>query len=585
MRTTAFSLALALCLSAGCSSGGSATDAGLDGVEDGGADGAGADGSDGQDDGGEPGYDFSRIQVTWVPCALHEGAGTLDAECAEVALPRHWDAPEDGQAFLVAAKRRLGAGATAQLWFLHGGPGGSGVIGLPPLMESLQADAPWLDVYTLDPRGAGRSEPLHCPVQEDPGSPGGESITAAEMAACMQHLEATHGADLALFGPTAAAIDLAALVHATREPGKRVFAWGGSGGTFWAQRFLQLFPRGLDGVILEGIAPADESLIFQDEYVERMGREVLLRCRQDPVCSAHLPDPEGSLRALYTRLAGGHCAALQIGPETVRVFLWQLLYHWPHLGTVPAFIFRLERCSAADQQAIVHFYQALTRPGPPGAMNWLLFYHEVFSELWEHARFADDAARVAYLDGVHQDSLVTYDIGHGRNALFLRWPRYRDPLDDTWAVTGVPMLMLQGALDPSTPLDFARTMTDHFRGPHQTFVTFPHAPHNAVAGSPTSTEPGALTCGKRLWLDFLRDPGAELDTGCTAETLPIDFEGRTHGAYFFGTTDYWSETAARRAPAPLPPELGPAAALLSARLRQALPEFTHRVDAGEVLAP
>jgi len=564
----------------GCSGGGSASDAGQDGGTD------GADGQDGPDGGDGAGYDFSQVAVTWFPCPLHEGSATLDAECARVSLPRHWDTPGDGARFQTYAKRRLGAGASAQLWFLHGGPGGSGVIGLPPMMESLQAAMPALDVYTLDARGTGYSEFLRCPDQEDPAGPGGETITAAELDACMQHLDATHGADLALFGPTAAAIDLAALIHATREPGKRVFLWGGSGGTFWAQRFLQLFPAGADGVILEGIAPADESLVFQDEYVEKNGREVLARCRADAFCAARLPDPEGTLQALYAKLADGHCAALQIEPGTVRYFLWQLLYYWPHLGTVPAFILRLDRCSAADQQAIVHFYNALfQQPSPAREMSMLVFYNEVFSELWEHRSFADNAALLAYLDGVHADTLVTPDAGHGRNALFLRWPRYHDPLDDAWAATDVPLLMLQGELDPATPLDFALEMLEHFAGPHQTFVRFPHAPHNAVSGSPTSSDPAASTCGKRLWLDFMRDPAAEPDLGCVAETLPIDFEGQTYGPHFFGTRDYWSETAVKQAPAPLPPELRPAAAALAARLRHALPELARRVDAGGLAHP
>jgi hypothetical protein len=111
-------------------------------------------------------------------------------------------------------------------------------------------------------------------------------------------------------------------------------------------------------------------------------------------------------------------------------------------------------------------------------------------------------------------------------------------------------------------------------------VSFPHAAHNAVSGSPISIDPASPTCGKLLWLDFMQDPTAELDLGCVADLLPLDFEGRTYGAYFFGTMDYWSETAAKRVPAPLPPALRPATAALAAQLRQALPELARRVDSG-----
>jgi pimeloyl-ACP methyl ester carboxylesterase len=529
----------------------------------------------------EPGpYDFSGITLAWRACALHEGGPGLDAECAAASLPRHWSAPGDGQRFLVGAKRRLGTRATAQLWLLHGGPGASGVLGLPPLMESLQADAPWLDVYTLDPRGAGVSEYLGCPEQEAPESPGGSAITEGEYDACIQHLVASHGQDLSLFGATAAAIDLAALMHATREPGKPAFVWGGSAGTFWAQRFLQIFPRGADGVILEGVLPADQSMVFQDEHVEKTGREVLARCRADAACAARLPDPEGSLQTLVGLLEGGHCAALGLDAGALKNVLWQILYYRPHLGTLPALVFRLTRCSAADRQAVAHYLEALFRPAPDRSMSTALHFNQMFSELWEQARFTDNAALRAYLDEVHADAYLALDAGHMRNELFLRWPRYHDPLDDGWAESSVPLLMLQGELDPATPYELARAMTARFTAAHQTLVSFPNVPHNAISGSALSTFPGATTCGQRLWLAFMQAPEAPLDAGCAARVLPIDLEGRIYGGYFFGTTDYWSESAVRRAPEPLPPALRTAAAELAARLRQALPALARRVDAG-----
>ncbi len=40
--------------------------------------------------------------------------------------------------------------------------------------------------------------------------------------------------------------------------------WGGSGGTYWAQRYLQVYPDQADGVVLEGIAGPQSSLATQD---------------------------------------------------------------------------------------------------------------------------------------------------------------------------------------------------------------------------------------------------------------------------------------------------------------------------------
>ena len=115
------------------------------------------------------------------------------------------------------------------------------------------------------------------------------------------------------------------------------------------------------------------------------------------------------------------------------------------------------------------------------------------------------------------------------NDAYLRWPRTDDPLDNVWAQTAVPMLMLQGQLDPACPYDFSVELTQHFAGPRQTYVAFPYGAHNVFVGTPVASGPPPLHCADRIFSAFLTDPEAELDTSCRAETLPLDFEG-THWA-------------------------------------------------------
>ena len=503
----------------------------------------------------DDGYPLVDVSVTWQPCSLIDGEDDGLAECAMVDMPLYWD-DVDGQTFSTYAKRLVDPGRTpaGQLWLLHGGPGGSGTIGLAGWMEDIQADVPQLDLYTLDPRGTGYSEYLECPEQQSVTSEQASWVTINELDACVAWVEQEHGDRLQVYGATSAAIDLAALMTATAQDGVPQLIWGGSGGTFWSQRFLQLFPDMAEGVVLEGIVPPDESLVFQDEYDEKIGHRVLELCSEDPHCSQKLPDPEATLSELLSKLDNGHCSGLGMDADSLRSFVRTMDYYHLTMAMVPALIYRLDRCSDDDVDAIVSFYYSLWGgERDPREMSTLLFFNEGWSELWEHGWFADNAELLAYLDGVHADGTLTMGLGYERNEYYLRWPRYADPLDDTWADSDVPMLMLQGELDPSTPLDFAAEVGAQFDGAHQHWTQFPYSPHNVISGSPLSHDAYAEHCGERLFYAFLLDPEGELDTGCVAEVATIDFEGLVYGPYIFGTEDYWENKPTARLVGPNEP--------------------------------
>jgi pimeloyl-ACP methyl ester carboxylesterase len=489
----------------------------------------------------DDGYALHDVVVDWQPCSLIDGEDDGLAECAMVELPLFWG-EDDGQVFQTWAKRLVDPSRTpsGQLWLLHGGPGGSGTIGLASWMAEIRTEQPSLDVYTLDPRGTGYSEFLECPDQQAPGSEQGSWVTLDELPACVAYVEEHYGDRLSVYGTTSAAIDLAALMTATEREGVDQLIWGGSGGTYWSQRFLQLFPELAEGVVIEGIVPPDESLVFQDEYDEEIAHRVLELCAEDPFCADKLPDPEATVAALLAKMDQGHCAGLGMDSDSLRSFVRTMDYYHLTMAMVPALIYRLDRCSDDDFDAIVSFYYALWGgESDPREMSTLLFFNEGWSELWEHRWFADNEALLAYLDEVHADGTFTMGLGYERNDYYLGWPRYTDPLDDTWAESDVPMLMLQGELDPSTPLDFALDVGEHFTGEHQHWTQFRYSPHNVISGSPLSHDAYAEHCGERLFYAFLLDPRGALDTSCVDEVAPLDFEGLVYAPYVFGTEDYW----------------------------------------------
>ncbi|MCC7542830.1 MAG: hypothetical protein IT379_41830 [Deltaproteobacteria bacterium] len=72
----------------------------------------------------------------------------------------------------------------------------------------------------------------------------GDDAAAADAGAvpAIDGSTADAGPELRATTPTGAARDLGALIDATRGAADRVFVHGGSYGTYWAQRYLQLFP-------------------------------------------------------------------------------------------------------------------------------------------------------------------------------------------------------------------------------------------------------------------------------------------------------------------------------------------------------
>ena len=485
-------------------------------------------------------FPIENTEVNWFPCSFHEGEDDNEGECAAVEVPLDWR-NDDGQVFTTYVKRRLAEGESeGQLWFLHGGPGGSGVIGLPKLLEGVQQDYPELDVYTLDARGTGYSDYLECPRQESDLSAGGTQITLGELGSCIAHLDEHWGDTLSTYNTTNSSIDLGAIIHATREPGKKVLIWGGSGGTFWAQRYLQMFPEQADGIILEGIVPPTSTLSNQDEYDEIIIEEILSQCFEDQFCSQKLPDPRGTFIELINKLDDGHCPSFGPGSTTLKILLTRFAYYSPFHATIPAIIYRIDRCETDDVYAIYNMYLLLFGNGAPKSMSTVLNFHQICSEMWLSPDLPTIDTVREYLDLVMENAIFASGKGYLMNDIFVRWPKYEDPLDDLWAQSDVPMLMLQGLLDPSTPHDYAIQVGEHYSGEYQHFLTFPYSTHNVSSGSPTVRDyESPRHCGKEIFVNFLRNPTGHLDTSCMENLLPIDFEGTTYAPRIMETPDYW----------------------------------------------
>lgn len=509
----------------------------------------------GQPDAAEPAPDARPAppnDLTWSTCSLFTGGTDAEAECALTALPLSGRDPDQGTIEVFVKRYRRVEAPRGQLWLLNGGPGGSSVDFEDAITLFLEA-APDLELYFIDHRGTGRSARLSCSDTE--ALSGAPTLTAIRehWAGCLDELVATWGTSLNGFSTTEAARDLGTLIERTRHGQEEVYLYGVSYGTYWAQRYLQLFPDQADGVVLDSICPPGQCQLAWrfDEQFNETGRMLLGECATRATCSERLgDDPWGFLDRLYQKLDQGHCSQTGVSRDGLRQLLGSMLMYVGLRDYVPATLYRLDRCEPEDVEAIElvgSYVESVVDVSDPYGSE-VLALHIGLSELVEDPPPSyDDTAS-------HVESLFfSLDVGLEFAALAEPWPRY--PKDEYYGVfpdTKVPMLLLSGEFDPQTPPDVARPAAEHFVDEHQTYVSVPWSAHTVLTQSPVDTIDSAETCGLLLIAQFLGAPAASLDTSCTERVVGIDFDGLGPVAseILFGQADAWDNIA------PLPDAAG-----------------------------
>jgi len=459
---------------------------------------------------------MSMGAVVFEPCELTPGQGDMLAECAVVQMPLDHEDPE-GERIDVAVKRvRAPGSATKALWFLPGGPGQQGL----PNMQSyatIQMYAPDIDVYTLDHRGTGQSTRLSCPSAEAPESERGVFIARNERDVCASELRASWGDRLAFFSRSGAARDVIALAQATRDERgyDQVILRGGSYGSAWARRALELSPQTFDAAVLTAILTPDTGLESMDAHMDQTGRAFLQLCNDNGSCRDALgPDPEATLTQLYADLAQGACSEVAIDGPTLRWLTGDMLSSITLRSLVLPLLARFKRCAPADVQAINMFFTTVfggTDVDPSG-LDWPLFFHVSASELVSQA----SPSAQTLIDGLGSMLFATgrgADIAHMREG----WPVYTDQDAGLALAFEGPMLWMHGGRDPLLPLGPVEARAAQELGANQRFVVFADAGHGLVGGTPAL---GGGDCAFTLELEFLNNPQSTETHPCVSSVIP-----------------------------------------------------------------
>jgi len=275
--------------------------------------------------------------------------------------------------------------------------------------------------------------------------------------------------------------------------------YGQSYGTQLAQFVMRNHPEILESVILDGILAATATK-ETDYYNKRDSwQRVFAACAADDVCSTEYPDPEGTLAEVY--------AALEANPQQIETVLdgnpviftvdgslaMEALFSNlpPHqYGVVPAAIYEMRQGDwtllskslphiTISSDKLMHFAMICSDDPNPSLSD---IETDNWAEMYIEGKVGEDG------DYVDLCSL-------------LNLPQLPDSSDEL-VVSDIPTLLLQGGLDPVTPVANGNNVETGLSNSYN--IVFPDGGHVV----------GTITCRAAIMTAFINDPSTEPDTSC-----------------------------------------------------------------------
>ena len=379
--------------------------------------------------------------------------------------------------------------------YLHGGPGGGAVEGVPNRLRSragrelFAQDQDWI---FFDQRGGELSAPsLDCghAALNDAG-PISEA-TARELEACGARWAAT-GVDLSRYNAREVALDVQDLRHALKL--ERFDLWGGSYGTRIAFAVLTHAPQGVRAVVLDSVWPPEAKWAEGGPQMISDAVKVLFgRCAADAACHAAWPDPAGQLGALAKRLLAGPVTAGRrtYSADDLGGFLMDQIYSNAGAKSLPRDIYALNGgdMTALDAQI------AERSPYVEGQHLTHLCKEEFPFERREGVAAGTQNDPVARLSVKSFERY--FDVCRA-------WPvGPADPVEQAPVRSAVPTLFLSAEIDPGCPPPLAEAAARRFA--HSAFVMVPNTTHGVESQS---------ACARGMTRAFLQDPSKAPDTSC-----------------------------------------------------------------------
>jgi len=312
---------------------------------------------------------------------------------------------------------------------------------------------------------------------------------------------------------------------------------------------MQIYPNQTDAIVLDGICPP--TLCRYDTYdidVNEVGLQVLQYCGNDPDCINYLGiNPTESLVSLYKQLDEGTLSCLKylkIPKENLQFYLALSSMIEDSRILIPAIIVRLLRCSTSDIQELSFslFQKSVELEQDSKELQQVLGENILLSEMFYVV--GTEIPSFEELEKISEKSFFA-TLGPPSLRQFLDdWDTYTpDEYYNQFAVSySNPVLLLNGDLDPQTPLKWATTTANYFHHPNQLLLVVPFSPHFTLLSS--RVDNSDFPCGMQLTSSFFLNNGSKIDTSCINHVIPIDFGGKSHLSTLvckktFNSTSLW----------------------------------------------
>jgi pimeloyl-ACP methyl ester carboxylesterase len=245
---------------------------------------------------------FGRIGFQ--PCTLAPqfGPASVEAQCGTFTVAEDPSRPDGRKLALNIAWVAADEGADIApdaVFMLAGGPGQAAAETFPQVAPAFREVLKHRNVFLVDQRGTGKSNPLKCKFDDDDAEAQGPDAMRAATERCRDEL--SKHADLRFYTTTDAVRDLEAVRVALGVP--QVDLVGISYGTRVAQQYAMRHPATTRALVLDSVAP--NSLVLGNDFATNLEQALDLQfaqCEKSAECVAAVGHPRAQLDALMETL-------------------------------------------------------------------------------------------------------------------------------------------------------------------------------------------------------------------------------------------------------------------------------------------
>lgn len=391
--------------------------------------------------------------------------------------------------------------------YLHGGPGGSALAGLPRLLKSktsrefVAVDQDWI---FLDQRGGGRSQPnLDCPGTHltDAGPPSEKD--AQGVVACLKAFQAK-GVNLSRYNAVEVAQDVQDLRRVLKLP--RIDLFGGSYGTRIEAAIQTHASQGVRAVVQDSPWPPEADwTVGGPAMVSNSIDIVMAKCAVVAECARRYPDLKAKLAVVADRwLAGPQTLdGKTYTADDLGGYLMDASYFTA--GVLPRDLWKIIQ---GDVSPVAEFVGNRDYYSEGQFMTHLCKEEIPFEKRADVAKGAesDPVARlmIAPMQRIH-DVCRAIDVGPA------------SPVEQQPVKTAIPTLFLAAEIDPGCPPELTRAASKGYQGSQVVIVT--NATHGVSRNSP---------CARKMIRSFFQDPTRPVDRSCLPpadEPMRFAYEG------------------------------------------------------------